>query len=141
MIIPGTDGKKMSKSYNNYINILGPEKMLKKQIMSIVTDSKGLEDSKEPNSCHIFQLYKLMGSDEEVQDLKNNYINGGFGYGHAKNELFKLILSKYKNPRSKFDELMKNPQKIENELQKGSEKAKEVANSVLKKVKTNLGLM
>ena len=141
MIIPGTDGKKMSKSYNNYINILGPEKMLKKQIMSIVTDSKGLEDSKEPNSCHIFQLYKLIGSDEEVQDLKNNYINGGFGYGHAKNELFKLILSKYKNPRSKFDELMKNPQKIENELQKGSEKAKEVANSVLKKVKTNLGLM
>ena len=141
MIIPGTDGKKMSKSYNNYINILGPEKMLKKQIMSIVTDSKGLEDSKEPNSCHIFQLYKLIGSDEEVQDLKNNYINGGFGYGHAKNELFKLILSKYKKPRSKFDELMKNPQKIENELQKGSEKAKEVANSVLKKVKTNLGLM
>ena len=141
MIIPGTDGKKMSKSYNNYINILGPEKMLKQQIMSIVTDSKGLEDSKEPNSCHIFQLYKLMGSDEEVQDLKNNYINGGFGYGHAKNELFKLILSKYKKPRSKFDELMKNPQKIENELQQGSEKAKEVANSVLKKVKTNLGLM
>ncbi len=141
MIIPGTDGKKMSKSYNNYINILGPEKMLKKQIMSIVTDSKGLEDSKEPNSCHIFQLYKLIGSDEEVQDLKNNYINGGFGYGHAKNELFKLILSKYKKPRSKFDELMKNPQKIENELQQGSEKAKEVANSVLKKVKTNLGLM
>ena len=86
--------------------------MLKKQIMSIVTDSKGLEDSKEPNSCHIFQLYKLMGSDDEVQDLKNNYINGGFGYGHAKNELFKLILSKYKNPRSKFDELMKNPQKL-----------------------------
>ena len=141
MIIPGTDGKKMSKSYNNYINILGPEKVLKKQIMSIVTDSKGLEESKDPNDCHIFQLYKLIGNKEQIQDLNNNYINGGFGYGHAKNELLKLILSKYKTPRLKFDELMRNPQKIEDELQKGSEKAKEIANSVLKKVKNNLGLM
>ena len=141
MIIPGTDGKKMSKSYNNYINILGPEKVLKKQIMSIVTDSKGLEESKDPNGCHIFQLYKLIGNKEQIQDLNNNYINGGFGYGHAKNELLKLILSKYKTPRLKFDELMRNPQKIEDELQKGSEKAKEIANSVLKKVKNNLGLM
>jgi len=141
MIIPGTDGKKMSKSYNNYINILGPEKVLKKQIMSIVTDSKGLEEPKDPNGCHIFQLYKLIGNKDQIQDLNNNYINGGFGYGHAKNELLNLILSKYKTPRLKFDELMRNPQKIEDELQKGSEKAKEIANSVLKKVKTNLGLM
>ena len=141
MIIPGTDGKKMSKSYNNYINILGPEKVLKKQIMSIVTDSKGLEEPKDPNGCHIFQLYKLIGNKDQIQDLNNNYINGGFGYGHAKNELLNLILSKYKTPRLKFDELMRNPQKIEDELQKGSEKAKEIANSVLKKVKNNLGLM
>ena len=141
MIIPGTDGEKMSKSYNNYINILGPEKILKKQIMSIVTDSKGLEEPKDPNTCHIFQLYKLIGSDEEIEDLKNNYIKGGFGYGHAKNALFKLILEKYKTPRSKFDEFMQNPQKIENELQKGSEKAKKIANSVLEKVKSKLGLM
>ena len=141
MIIPGTDGEKMSKSYNNYINILGPEKVLKKQIMSIVTDSKGLEESKDPNSCHVFQLYKLIGSNEEIEDLKNNYIKGNFGYGHAKNALFKLILEKYKTPRSKFDEFMRNPQKIEDELQKGSEKAKVIANSVLEKVKNKLGLM
>ena len=141
MIIPGTDGEKMSKSYNNYISILGPEKVLKKQIMSIVTDSKGLEEPKDPNTCHIFQLYKLIGSNEEIECLKNNYIKGGFGYGHAKNALLKLILEKYKTPRSRFDEFMQNPQKIENELQKGSEKAKEVANSVLEKVKNKLGLM
>ena len=140
MIIPGTDGKKMSKSYNNHINILASEKVLKKQIMSIVTDSKGLDDSKNPETCNIFQIYKLIASENQVQELIDKYKKGGFGYGHAKNELFKLILEKFQHPRQKFNELIDNPTAIENELLNGAKKATQIANSVMKNVKSKLGL-
>ena len=141
MIIPGTDGQKMSKSYKNYINILESEKMLKKQIMNIVTDSKNLEEPKDPNTCHVFQLYKLIGDAAQIEDLSNNYRRKGFGYGHAKNALLELILEKYQSPRLKFNELMKNPEHIEKELKRGAERANKIADSVIKKVKTKLGLM
>ena len=141
MIIPGTDGRKMSKSYNNTINIFADEKVLKKQIMGIVTDSKNLEDPKDPKTCNIFQLYKLIASEAQTQNLISKYQKGGYGYGHAKNELFELIINKYETIRKKFKILMEDPKHVEIQLQKGAEKAQEVANSVLKKVKSNLGLV
>ena len=141
MIIPGIDGQKMSKSYKNYINILAPEKTVKKQIMNIVTDSKSLEEPKDPSNCHIFKLYELIANASQSNDLSHKYKRGGFGYGHAKNTLLELILEKYKSPRLKFKELMKNPEIIEKELQSGAKKANQVANSVMQKVKTQLGLM
>lgn len=141
MIIPGTDGRKMSKSYNNTINIFADEKTLKKQIMGIISDSKNLEDPKDPEKCNIFQLYKLIASESDTKNLITKYENGGYGYGHAKNELFELIINKYRAKRNRFKVLLKNPQDIESELEKGAKKARQVANSVLNKVKSNLGLM
>ena len=140
MIIPGTDGQKMSKSYNNCISILGPEKILKKQIMNIVTDSKPLEEPKDPTMCNIFQIYKLIASEEDVKKLENRYKNGGLGYGHAKKELFEFILESFKEPRKKFNALIEKPNEIERELFEGSKRASKVADSVMKKVKAKLGL-
>ena len=140
MIIPGTDGQKMSKSYDNYINIFESEKILKKQIMNIVTDSKSLNEPKDPDKCNVFQIYKLIGTQNQIQDLEKKYQNGGFGYGHAKIELLDLIMQKFEKPRSNFYKLMKDPLIIEKELLKGSKKAQFVADTVLKKVKDKLGL-
>lgn len=93
--VPGTDGHKMSKSRGNIINIFLPEKELKKQVMSIETDSKSLEEPKDPETDKVFGIYKLIGSDEETATLKQKYLGGNFGYGHAKNELLSLILTKF----------------------------------------------
>lgn len=139
MIVPGTDGQKMSKSYNNMINIFLDDKKLRKQIMSIKTDSKSVEESKDYQSCNIFKLYKLLGSKNQVNELKLKYTNGGYGYGHAKQELFELICIKYKDQREIFIHLMQNPQKIEKELKEGAKKAREIARSVLSRVRKNIG--
>tara|TARA_B100000579_G_C22830788_1_gene855825 strand:+ start:1298 stop:2266 length:969 start_codon:yes stop_codon:yes gene_type:complete len=140
MIIPGTDGKKMSKSYDNTINVFAEEKKLKKQIMQIITDSLGLEDSKNPETCNVFKIYKLLASDKEIELMAQNYRNGGFGYGHAKNALLELILKKFSKERQAYSELMNNPEKIEKKLKEGSEKAKKIASSVLQRVKKKLGI-
>tara|TARA_B100000902_G_C27299755_1_gene912093 strand:- start:698 stop:1663 length:966 start_codon:yes stop_codon:yes gene_type:complete len=141
MTIAGTDGQKMSKSYGNTIDIFGSESELKKQIMGIITDSKDLEEPKNPDECNVFQIYKLIASEEQIADLKLKYIKGGYGYGHAKNELYHLLLNHFKSPREKFNQLINNPKTIERELKRGAEQANKVANDVLKKVKYNLGLM
>ena len=141
LIVPGTDGRKMSKSYSNTINILGSENTIKKQIMGIITDSKGLEEPKDPLSCNVFRIYELLASDFEIEKLKSKYKNGGFGYGHAKKQLLELIVRKFEKPRKKFNELMDSPENINLELKKGSEIANETANNVLKKVRQNLGLV
>ena len=106
MLIPGTDGNKMSKSRNNFINIFLPEKQLRKQVMSIETDSTPLEDPKNPDTDNVFALYKLLGTPEQVEEMRQNYLNGGYGYGHAKQALYEVILEKYADARAKFDELM-----------------------------------
>ena len=140
MIIPGTDGKKMSKSYDNTINVFAEEKNLKKQIMKIMTDSLSLEESKNPENCNVFKIYKLLASDEEIEVMAQSYRNGGFGYGHAKNALLELILKKFSNERKAYSELMSNPETIEKKLKEGSEKAKKIASSVLQRVKKKLGI-
>lgn len=139
MLIPGTDGEKMSKSRGNYIDIFLPEKQLKKQIMSIVSDSTPLEEQKNPNTCPTFALYQLLASETEVKNMRENYLRGGYGFGHAKQALFELILCKFEKQRSRFDELMANPSEIDAALQIGAEKARLVANDVLKRVRTKVG--
>ena len=139
MLIPGTDGEKMSKSRGNYIDIFLPEKQLRKQIMSIVSDSTRLEDPKNPNTCHTFALYQLLASETEVQTMRENYLGGNYGFGHAKQALFELIIRKFEKQRMRFDELMANPSEIDAALQIGAQKAQSVANAVLKRVRTKVG--
>jgi tryptophanyl-tRNA synthetase len=139
MIVPGTDGQKMSKSYNNFINIFLPEKELKKVVMGIVTDSTPLEAPKNPDTCNVFKLFSLVASEEQTKDLRTKYEAGNFGYGHAKNAFLELLLEKYKVQREKYNYFMGNTQELERELQKGEVKAKEIANSVLSRVKEKLG--
>ena len=140
MIVPGIDGKKMSKSYNNTINIFTEEKLLKKQIMSIITDSLGLEDAKNPSSCNVFKIFKLFANENQIKEMERKYMEGGFGYGHAKNELLELIIEKFSKERKIYFELMSEPEKIEQKLKEGSEKARKIASSVLLRVKNKLGI-
>ena len=139
MIIPGTDGQKMSKSYNNFINIFLPDKKLRKQIMGIQTDSTPMEDPKETVNCNVFRLYKLLASNEQIEEMEANYKGGNYGYGHAKQALYELIVDKYAAERVRFNELMSNKELIEKELEKGAEKARAIARVVLDRVRTNVG--
>lgn len=139
MIVPGIDGQKMSKSYNNFINLFLPEKELKKVVMSIVTDSKGLEEPKDPETDNVFKLYRLLGSEKQTEELRQNYIKGNFGYGHAKTALFELILDQFKEQRLTYDRLMANTDILEKELAIGETKANKLANEKLKQVKEVIG--
>ena len=139
MIVPGIDGQKMSKSYSNVIDIFLPEKKLRKQIMSIKTDSLDVESPKRPADCTIFKIYSLIADDLQVKSLEKKYLSGGFGYGHAKQELFDVICNKFKKERDSFEHLMNNTNLIENELMMGAEKASEIANNVLTRVRSNIG--
>jgi tryptophanyl-tRNA synthetase len=127
MTIPGTDGRKMSKSYGNTIDIFLPLKKLKKNINSVVTDSKELEEPKDPDSCNVFALYQLLATEGKIENLRERYLAGNFGYGHAKKELFELILEKYAKEREEFDRYMNDKTELLNILNKGAEKAKEIA--------------
>ena len=140
MLIPGTDGNKMSKSRNNFINIFLPEKQLRKQVMSIETDSTPLEDPKNPDTDNVFALYKLLGTPEQVEEMRQNYLNGGYGYGHAKQALYEVILEKYTDARAKFDELMNDKPTLDAFLENGALKARDVAQKVLKRTRNKLGL-
>ena len=139
MLIPGTDGEKMSKSRGNYIDVFLPEKALKKQIMSIVSDSTPLEEPKNPDTCNVFALYKLLASPAEIEQMRANYLGGNYGYGHAKTALFELILSRFEEPRKRFEHLMANRNEIDAALAEGAEKARLVAKDVLKRVRAKVG--
>ncbi len=139
MIIPGTDGQKMSKSYNNYIDIFLPEKELKKNVNSIVTDSTPLEEPKNPDTCHVFKLYSLLATQEQTEQMRAKYLGGNYGYGHAKKEFMELILTKYSKEREAFNYFMDNPEEIEKRLAAGEEKAKSVAYELLDRVRRKLG--
>ncbi|MCP9769859.1 tryptophan--tRNA ligase [Lacihabitans sp. LS3-19] len=138
MTIPGIDGQKMSKSYNNYIDIFLPEKELYKQIKRIVTDATPLEEPKNPDTCLVFKLYALIASNEQIEAMRNNYIAGGYGYGHAKKEFLDLILSKYQKQREVFDFYMNNPKELEKMLSRGEAKAKEIAEKTIAEVRKTL---
>lgn len=139
MLIPGTDGAKMSKSKGNTINIFLPEKKLRKQIMSIATDSTPLEEPKDWSTCNCFALYKLLANDEQLTTMKANYENGNYGYGHAKQALFELILATFETERERYNHYMANLDEVDAALEKGAEKARKIANEVLARVRAKVG--
>ncbi|WP_166383513.1 MULTISPECIES: tryptophan--tRNA ligase [unclassified Polaribacter] len=138
-LVPGIDGEKMSKSRNNIINIFLPDKKLRKQIMAIKTDSLGLEDSKNPDTDNVFALYKLLASDTQIAEMRANYEGGGYGYGHAKQALYELILEQFSPIRDRYNHYMENKHELDEALKIGAEKATVVANGVLKRVRAKIG--
>jgi len=141
MIIPGTDGEKMSKSRRNYINIFLSDKELKKQIMSIQTDSTPLEAPKDPNNCNVFALYKLLATEAQTTQMAANYRGGNYGFGHAKTALYELILEKFAQPREKFAYYMDHLSQVDEILREGAEKASQVAKQTLQRVREKLGYL
>lgn len=138
-LVPGTDGEKMSKSRDNTINIFLPDKQLRKQIMRIETDSIPMEDPKDPNKCNVFALYKLIGSEDQIEEIAAKYRGGNFGYGHAKQELYELILEKFQNQREKFNYFMENKNELDDILGEGAKRAREVAFKTLYRVRREIG--
>nr|WP_299032572.1 tryptophan--tRNA ligase [uncultured Tenacibaculum sp.] len=138
-LVPGTDGEKMSKSRNNFINIFLPDKKLRKQIMAIQTDSKALEDPKDPDTDNVFAIYKLLASEEQIAEMRANYENGGYGYGHAKQALYELIIDKFADVRTKYNHYMENRHEIDEALAVGAEKARIIAKDVLQRVRGKIG--
>ena len=139
MLIPGSDGAKMSKSKNNIINIFFNDKKLRKQIMGIQTDSIPMEEPKDPNSCNVFALYKLMASESEIASMKANYEGGNYGYGHAKQALFELLIEQFSKEREMYNYYMENLEEVEKALEIGAKKASIIANEVLERVRKKLG--
>ena len=139
MLIPGTDGAKMSKSKNNIINIFLNDKKLRKQIMGIQTDSIPMEDPKDPDSCNVFTLFKLIASPNEIASMKANYEGGNYGYGHAKQALFELLIEKFSKERETYNYYMENLSEVDKALEIGAKKASFVANEVLARVRKKLG--
>lgn len=138
-LVPGTDGEKMSKSRDNIINIFLPNKKLRKQIMSIKTDSTPLEEPKKPDTDNVFALYKLIASDDQIAEMRANYEGGNYGYGHAKQALYELIIDKFSTVRERYNHFMENQHDIDEALKIGAEKATLVANQVLKRVRDKVG--
>jgi len=139
MLIPGTNGGKMSKSANNIINIFLDDKTLRKQIMSIETDSTPLEAPKNPDTCNAFAIYSLLATKEQIEVMRANYLAGNYGYGHAKQALFELIVERFKTEREKYNYYINNLAKVDALLKTGAEKAGVVANGVLGRVREKLG--
>ncbi|WP_046746084.1 tryptophan--tRNA ligase [Kordia zhangzhouensis] len=138
-LIPGTDGSKMSKSKNNVIDIFQTDKKLRKQIMGIQTDSTPLEDPKDPDTDNVFALYKLLASEEQIETMRQNYLGGNYGYGHAKQALYELIAEKFATPRERFNHYIENKDEIDKALAIGAQKASAIANKVLARVRKKVG--
>ncbi len=138
-LIPGIDGEKMSKSRNNVINIFLPDKKLRKQIMGIQTDSTPLEEPKNPDTDNVFALYKLLANEKQVAEMRANYEGGNYGYGHAKQALYELIIDDFADIRAKYNYYMENRHEIDKALSIGSDKAREVAQEVLQRIRKKIG--
>ncbi|HAH54147.1 MAG TPA: tryptophan--tRNA ligase [Flavobacterium sp.] len=139
MLIPGTNGGKMSKSANNIINIFLDDKSLRKQVMGIVTDSTPLEAPKNPETCNAFAIYSLLANEEQIATMKANYLGGNFGYGHAKQALFELIVEKFKTERELYSYYINHLEEVDALLKIGAQKATIIANGVLARVREKLG--
>jgi tryptophanyl-tRNA synthetase len=139
MTIPGTDGQKMSKSYGNIIDIFLPEKELLKQVKLIKTDSTPMEEPKNPDTDNVFAIYTLLGSAQQTSELRAKYLAGNFGYGHAKQALYELIIEKFAEQRKSFDYYMSNPSELDKKLELGEAKARVIAREVLDRVRKKVG--
>jgi len=139
MYVPGTDGEKMSKSKNNIIDIFLPDKKLRKQIMKIKTDSTPLEEPKNPDTCNLFALYKLVANKEQIDQMKANYLGGNYGYGNAKQAFYELLIEKYAKERERYNHYMNNLNEIDEALKIGAKKAHKIADEVLARVRAKLG--
>ena len=139
MTIPGTDGQKMSKSYGNIVDIFLSDKELLKQIKTIVSDSTPLEAPKNPDTDNTFALYSLMASPEQTEELRKKYFAGNFGYGHAKQELYELIIQKYSKEREAFNFYFSNPEELDKKLKQGEDRARAIANETLKRARKKVG--
>ncbi|WP_027000295.1 tryptophan--tRNA ligase [Eisenibacter elegans] len=137
--IPGTNGEKMSKSYNNVINVFLPKNQLKKQVMSIVTDSTPLEEPKNPDTCNVFKLYSLLASEPQIAAMRQQYLAGNYGYGHAKTALLELLLAHFEAEREQYTYYMANIDALEARLAEGEQKAREVAQTVLQRARKVMG--
>jgi len=140
MTIPGIDGQKMSKSYNNTIDIFQEDKALLKNIKLIVTDTTPLEAPKNPDNCNVFKIYALVAKTHEIASMREKYAAGGYGYGHAKQELYECLLRTFAIERQLFNHFMQNPTELETQLACGAEKARAIALPKLKEVRAKLGL-
>lgn len=140
MTVPGTDGQKMSKSYNNTIDVFAPEKELYKSIKSIISDSTPLEEPKNPETDITYKLFSLIAEPEDVETLRSKYLAGGYGYGHAKKDLFEVIMTKYSEPRRIFSHYMENSNELAQKLMVGAEKARTIAIPVLERVRSQVFL-
>ena len=138
--IPGTDGRKMSKSYGNVIPIFGEPKKIRKIMMKLKTDSKGVEEPKDPDQCLVFQLYKQIAEPDEIEILKQAYLKGGLGYGHAKERLFESHQKHFQKAQETYESLIQNPDTIYDILAKGAEKARPVAAQTLNQIKSAIGI-
>ncbi len=139
MYVPGTDGAKMSKSKGNLINLFQTDKKLRKQIMGIQTDSTPMEDPKDPSTDNVFALYKILASQPQIEEMSAHYLAGNYGYGHAKQALYEVILNKFEEPREKFEYYMNHLNEVDDALDLGAEKARKVADGVLERVREKLG--
>ena len=134
-MVPGIDGTKMSKSKNNVINLFATDKELRKMVMAIKTDSRGINDAKDPDSCTVFKLYSLVASLEEISELREDYINGQIGYGQAKTKLFDTYCTEFGDARERYHEIIAKPNMLEAYLEEGEKVAREVAKEKLSKVR------
>ncbi|APD06574.1 tryptophan--tRNA ligase [Flavobacteriaceae bacterium UJ101] len=139
MYVPGVDGNKMSSSRGNIINIFLPEKKLRKQIMGIQTDSTPLEEPKNPDTDNVFAIYKLLATPQQLEVMRQNYLGGNYGYGHAKQALFELILEQFGEIRERYNYYLENINEVEEELQKGAGKARTIAHETLNRVREKVG--
>ena len=139
MYVPGTNGGKMSKSQGNIIDLFQTDKKLRKQVMKIQTDSTPMEDPKNPDTCNLYALYKLIASEEQIAEMRANYEGGNYGYGHAKQAYYELLVDKYSVERERYNHYINNTDEIDKALEIGAKKAKIVASEVLKRTRTKLG--
>jgi len=140
-VVPGIDGQKMSKSYDNTIEIFQTPKQTKKRCMQIVTDSTPLEAPKDPESCNVFALLKLFADEPETDDISGKYRSGGYGYGHAKTRLAELVNERFADARARYDELIADPAHVREVLREGGRKARDVAEATMRRVRDACGIL
>jgi tryptophanyl-tRNA synthetase len=137
--VVGLDGRKMSKSYGNAIELFLPSKQLRKRVMQIQTDSTPMEEAKDPDSCNVFSMYKSVASPDEVQALATRYRAPGMGYGHAKEELFRVLDRELAGPREIYQDWRSRPDDLQDLLHMGASRARKVAQATMERVKSKIG--